>query len=63
LDIGAKPAPPRPDRAPPMTVTGILVINPPFGFTGEMQAILPFLAETLAQGPGASGRIEILAQH
>ena len=62
LDVGAKPAPPRPDRGPPMTVTGILVVNPPFGFAGEMQVILPFLSEILAQGPGTSGRFEILAE-
>jgi 23S rRNA (adenine2030-N6)-methyltransferase len=62
LDIGAISAPPRPDRGPPMAVTGILVINPPFGFTREMQAILPFLAEALAQGRGATCRVEILAE-
>ena len=62
LDVGAKPAPPRPDRAAPMTATGILVINPPFGFIDQMQAILPFLAERLAQGPRASGRIDVLAE-
>lgn len=62
LDVGATPAPPRLDKGPPMTATGILVINPPFGFTAEMQAILPFLAELLAQGPGASPRVEILAE-
>jgi 23S rRNA (adenine2030-N6)-methyltransferase len=60
LDVGARQEP-RPDRGPAMTATGILVINPPFGFTAEMQAILPFLAETLAQAPGASSRLEVLA--
>ena len=62
LDVGAKDAPPRPGREPPMTATGILVINPPFGFVSEMQAILPFLAEMLAQGPGASSRLTVLAE-
>ena len=62
LDVGATPAQRRLDKGPPMTATGLLVINPPFGFTAEMQAILPFLAELLALGPGASARVEILAE-
>jgi len=62
LDVGTR-EPPRPDRGPPMTATGMLVINPPFGFAGEMQAILPFLAEILAQGPWAAGRLEVLAEN
>ena len=44
-----------------MTATGVLVVNPPFGLA-EMKTVLPFLAEILAQGPGAAGRSEILAQ-
>ena len=32
---------------------GLVVVNPPFGFEGEARAMLPFLAERLAQGPGA----------
>jgi 23S rRNA (adenine2030-N6)-methyltransferase len=62
LDIGAAFAPEHEGRGPPMRATGLLVVNSPFGFTGTMEEVLPFLTETLAQGPGASGRIEILAQ-
>ena len=62
LDIGEKAAPAKPDRGPPMTTTGMLVVNPPFGLTAEMQTVLPFLAEILAQGPGAAGHTEILAE-
>ncbi len=60
LDIGVKGVA-REDRGPALSATGILVINPPFGFAGEMQEAVEFLAHTLAQGPGASGKIEILA--
>lgn len=61
IDVGAKPAPPGEGRAPAMTATGLLVVNPPFGFADEMAAILPFLSSVLAQGPGASHRITALA--
>jgi 23S rRNA (adenine2030-N6)-methyltransferase len=62
LDIGAASAPEREGRGPAMRATGLLAVNPPFGFTGAMDDVLPFMTETLAQGPGASSRIEILAQ-
>jgi 23S rRNA A2030 N6-methylase RlmJ len=45
-----------------MTATGLLVVNPPFGFADEMAEILPFLSSVLAQGPGASQRITTLAE-
>lgn len=61
IDVGAKPAPPGEGRGPAMTATGLLVVNPPFGFADEMAAILPFLSSMLAQGPGASHRITALA--
>jgi len=61
LDVGAKPER-QGGRGPPMSATGLLIVNPPFGFTSEMQTVLPFLAETLAQGPGATSRVEILAE-
>ncbi|MDE2476044.1 MAG: 23S rRNA (adenine(2030)-N(6))-methyltransferase RlmJ, partial [Alphaproteobacteria bacterium] len=41
--------------------TGLLLVNPPFGFADEMAAILPFLSSVLAQGPGVSHRITALA--
>jgi 23S rRNA (adenine2030-N6)-methyltransferase len=61
FDTGAPKAPKEPGRGEPMTSTGILVVNPPFGFADEMKAILPFLAHALAQGANAHGEIEILA--
>ena len=62
IDVGAKPLPPGEGRGPPMTATGLLVVNPPFGFREEMEAILPFLGAVLAQGAGASHRIATLAE-
>ncbi len=38
--------------------TGLVVINPPFVFESEAAAVLPALAERLAQGPGAGFEIE-----
>lgn len=61
IDVGAKPEPPGQGRGPPMTATGLLVVNPPFGFKDEMVRILPFLGSLLAQGPGASHRITAVA--
>lgn len=62
LNVGVKASPQREGRGPPMTATGLLVVNPPYGFSTEMSAILPFLQDNLAQAPGASHRIDILAE-
>lgn len=62
IDVGAKPQPPGEGRGPAMTATGLLVVNPPFGFRDEMDAILPFIGSVLAQGPAASHRIATLAE-
>lgn len=57
LDVGrAVDAP-----AERLTESGLLVVNPPFGFADEMRAVLAFLAAHLAQGPGANWRVEWLA--
>ncbi len=40
---------------------GLVVVNPPFGFDAEARALLPFLAERLAQGPGAGFVVEEVA--
>jgi 23S rRNA (adenine2030-N6)-methyltransferase len=62
FDNGAPRTPKAEGRGAPLTAAGLLVVNPPFGFAEEMKDILPFLAEALAQGPGAHGGLEILAQ-
>jgi len=50
------------DRArPALSATGLFVINPPFGFVGEMQTVLPFLAKLLARGPKAGFSLKVLA--
>ena len=58
VDAGASK---REGREPPLSATGLLVINPPYGFEEDMSAILPFLAEKLAQGPHPRFRLERLA--
>lgn len=62
IDVGTKPVPPGEGRGPAMTATGLLVVNPPYGFSEEMDAILPFLSSVLAQGPGASHRMKFFAE-
>ncbi len=36
---------------------GILAVNPPYTLQSDLEALLPFLANVLAQGPGASHRL------
>jgi 23S rRNA (adenine2030-N6)-methyltransferase len=62
IDVGAKSEPTGEGTGPAMTATGLLVVNPPFGFRDEMAEILPFLSSVLAQGPGTSHRIVTLAE-
>jgi 23S rRNA (adenine2030-N6)-methyltransferase len=61
LDVDAFSARARENQGPALSATGMLIINAPYGFEGEMGVILPFLAETLAQGPRAHFRLERLA--
>ena len=44
-----------------LSATGLLVINPPFGFAAEMRGTAEFLANALARGRGASSAVEVLA--
>ncbi|MEE2526446.1 23S rRNA (adenine(2030)-N(6))-methyltransferase RlmJ [Hyphobacterium sp. HN65] len=37
---------------------GIVVVNPPYTLEGQLLALLPWLAETLAQGEGAGWRLD-----
>jgi 23S rRNA (adenine2030-N6)-methyltransferase len=61
LEIGAPPSAGAGERER-LSAAGLLVVNPPFGFADEMRAIMPFLADALAQGPAAHGTVEILAE-
>jgi 23S rRNA (adenine2030-N6)-methyltransferase len=62
LDVGTPRMQREEGRGPPLTAAGLLVVNPPFGFADEMRAVLTFLADRLARGPRAAGRVEILAE-
>jgi 23S rRNA (adenine2030-N6)-methyltransferase len=61
LDVGGETAPREPGRAPPMTATGLLVVNPPFGFVETMNAALPTLTSLLERGEDASSSLTVLA--
>ena len=43
----------RPRDSDRLNGAGLLVLNPPFTLVGQLEGLLPFLAERLAQGPGA----------
>lgn len=43
-----------------MTASGLLVINPPWGLQEKLSALLPQLANLLAQAPGAHSKAEVL---
>ncbi|MXN63391.1 23S rRNA (adenine(2030)-N(6))-methyltransferase RlmJ [Stappia sp. GBMRC 2046] len=43
----------RPASDKPMVSSGLVVVNPPWTFAADMETALPFLGETLREGPGA----------
>ena len=61
LDIGSLEAAPEPGRAPPMTATGLLVVNPPYGFSDQMNVILRMLTTLLGRSASASSSMKRLA--
>jgi len=44
-----------------MLGSGMTIINPPFVLPGELETVLPWLADTLRKGPGAGWQIETIA--
>jgi 23S rRNA (adenine2030-N6)-methyltransferase len=40
-----------------LTETGLLILNPPFSLKSELEVLLPFLSERLAEGRGAGFRL------
>jgi 23S rRNA (adenine2030-N6)-methyltransferase len=61
LDIGARQAASEAGRAPPMSATGLLVINPPYGFADQMNVILPTLTTLLGRSAAANSSVVRLA--
>ena len=57
LDIGADEDVER----EPLTATGLLVVNPPYGFAAAMRETVDFLGLHLARGEGAGGFVDVLA--
>lgn len=45
----------------PLTATGLLVVNPPYGFAAAMRETVDFLGLHLARGEGAGGFVDVLA--
>lgn len=43
-----------------LTETGLLILNPPYSLHGELQTLMPFLVERLAEGQGASYGLEVI---
>ena len=62
FDTGVSQLPVAEGRAQPLAAAGLLVVNPPFGFAEEMQAIMPFLTQIIGRGPNARGSVEIIAE-
>jgi 23S rRNA (adenine2030-N6)-methyltransferase len=60
LDLGLEVARPRPGGG--LQGSGLLVLNPPFTLAGEMDVLLPALAERLRQGEGARHRLAWLSR-
>jgi 23S rRNA (adenine2030-N6)-methyltransferase len=42
----------------PLVGAGLIVINPPYLLRDQLAGLLPYLAETLSQGPGAGWRLD-----
>ena len=51
---------PAPDRK--LSATGLVVLNPAYRLADQLRELLPFLAERLGQGPGASFEIADLSR-
>jgi 23S rRNA (adenine2030-N6)-methyltransferase len=43
-----------------LTETGLLIINPPFNLSGELERLLPFLVDCLGQDRGSAYRINVI---
>jgi len=61
LDIGPSQAGSEAGRAPPMSATGLLVINPPYGFADQMNVILRTLTTLLGRSATAKASVTRLA--
>jgi 23S rRNA (adenine2030-N6)-methyltransferase len=61
LDVGEPPNTVSEPGGTRLTATGLLVVNAPWGFSGQMNTILPYLVRRLQQGPGARMVLERLA--
>jgi 23S rRNA (adenine2030-N6)-methyltransferase len=61
LDIGSLEAPTEHGRAPPMSATGLLVVNPPYGFADQMSLILRTLTILLGRDTAANASATRLA--
>ncbi len=49
---------PGPHSPAPLRRTGLLVVNPPFGFVEEARALMPYLTKLLTRGPASEFAID-----
>ncbi len=49
-----------PDERTTFNGCGLIIVNPPYTLNAELQKLMPWLAELLAQGPGAGFRVDWL---
>ena len=62
LDVDAAEQTSGEGSGPRLSETGILAVNPPYGFAEEMRSAVSYLAQTLAQGPRPRAAVEVLAE-
>ena len=55
LDVGA--VAPGPHSVAPLRRSGLLVVNPPFGFVDEARVLMPYLTKLLTRGPGSEYKV------
>jgi 23S rRNA (adenine2030-N6)-methyltransferase len=60
LDVGRNVSADAGDRR--LSATGLLVVNPPFGFAETMREVVLFLQQFMAQGAHTSGSVDVLAE-
>jgi 23S rRNA (adenine2030-N6)-methyltransferase len=56
LDVGA--VAPALHSVAPLRRTGLLVVNPPYGFAEEARMLMPYLTKLLTRGGGSDGKVD-----
>jgi 23S rRNA (adenine2030-N6)-methyltransferase len=59
-ELNVRPAEPDSDNSARLRGSGVLIVNPPWTFEGELQVLLPALAHVLADGTRGTTRVDWL---